>query len=136
MSAVYPTARENFLTWLLSGAGAPVGAANICVIGVKDTYVYSAAHAVLAAVAGVDIVIPEVVLTGVTLTGGVIDAADLALTGVTPGPTLDAYVVYAKWAAATQLLFYIDTATDSTLPQILTTAKLNVEWSASGIGKI
>ena len=136
MSSIYASAREIFLTWLLTGTGAPVGAADVCVIGVKSSYVFDTAHETLADVPGTDIVIAEVVLSSVTLTGGVTDAADLALTGLTPGPTLDALIVYAKWAATEQLLCYIDAATDSSLPLTLSTSKMNISWPIAGIFKI
>lgn len=136
MSGIYPLARENFLTWLLSGAGAPAGAADICIIGVTSAYVYSDTHETLADVSGAAVCIAEQTLANVTLVGGVIDADDLAVTGITTGPTLDAFIVYAKWATTEQLLFYIDSATDGTLPQILSTSKMNIQWPVAGIGKI
>ena len=135
MSAIYPKARENLLDWALNGGG-PAAPGSVCVIGVTSSYIYSDTHVDLADIPIGDICIAEQILAGVTIVGGLLDATDLSLSGITTGPTLDALIVYFKWAGSEQLLFYIDSTTDSSLPQVLTTDKLNIAWAPSGIGKV
>lgn len=136
MSAIYPLARENLLDWALNNSG-PASVGLLYMIGVTSGYAFNAAHADLADVPGGDICIAEVELANSTIAAGVIDGDDIALTGLTPGPTLDALIIYARWPTGeSQLIFYIDSDSDASLPLELTTSKLTINWPLAGIGKI
>lgn len=134
-NAVYPLAKERLLEWAM-GSNPPEGGATLCVIGVKDTYSYSAGHETLDDVSGSAIVLPETELDNVTLDFGVVDADDTDLNDMTIGETLNAFIVYFKWASTTLLLCYMDTPTNATIPQLINTEAGRLEFSASGIFEI
>jgi len=74
-------------------------------------------------------------MTGMTVTDGVADAADIVFTGVS-GATVEAVVLY-KWSglsATSRLIAYIDTATG--LPATPSGGDITVTWNASGIFKL
>ena len=131
-NAIYPKAKEKLLQWTLA-TGKPAGAATICLIGVKNTYVYSPAHEAIADVAETHVVAPEAVIENPTFTNGILNGDDALLDGMSVGETLHAFVVYAKWADTSVLLCYMDTPTVATIPQEIYSAGGLVEFSADGI---
>lgn len=132
MNRIYPIAKERLLEWAFTSTG-PAGGADICVIGVKDTYAFSEAHSTLADVSVGAIVAPEAVIANVTLDAGVVDGDNVALAGMTTGQTIDAFIVYAKWASTTLLLCYMDTPTNGSIPQSINSPAGLLEFDAAGI---
>lgn len=94
------------------------------------TYTYNAAHDFLDDLSGV--VGTAQTLASVTITGGVLDAADPTFTAVS-GDTVEALVVYKDTGSAgtSPLLIYIDSATG--LPVTPNGGDITIEWNASGI---
>lgn len=132
MSAVYPTFREQLLSWALN-ANPPAGLL-FYVIGVDSGYTYNAAHNDLADVPGASITIPEVALASVTITGGVVDADNVSLSGLDTADSLDALIIYMKdGAAASYLAAYIDESADGSIPQTIDSTLGLISWNASGI---
>ena len=133
-SAVYPGIRQQLVAWAL-GANAPAGLA-FHVIGVDTDYVYNSSHVNLVSVAPGDIVLPEKALTGVTYAGGILDAADPTWTGLTPGATVKALIVYLKSGANTWLVAYLDDTIDSSLPLVIASSSVTLTFNAAGICKL
>ena len=73
-----------------------------------------------------------------TVTAGVIDAADITLTAVASGGTVESIVVYKDTGTATTstLIAYIDTTSDSSLPFTPNGGDVTISWNASGIVSI
>lgn len=96
-------------------------------------YTFSAAHDFLDDVAAGARVATSGNLTGKSITGGVFDAADLTLPGVTGDPS-EALILYKDTgsAATSPLICYIDQAT-SGLPVTPNSGDINIVWNASGI---
>jgi hypothetical protein len=94
------------------------------------TYTYNAAHDFLDDLSGV--VGTAQTLGSVTITGGVLDAANPTFTAVS-GATVEALVIYKDTGVAgtSPLLVYIDSATG--LPVTPNGGDITVEWNASGI---
>lgn len=131
-NTVYPIVKQRLLEWARN-SNPPAGGADLCIIGVKDTYVYSGSHETLADVPGAAIVAPETIIDNDTITLGVVDGDNATLTGMTETETLDAFIVYYKWASTTLLLCYMDTPTDVTIPQIINSPTGLVEFPVEGI---
>lgn len=129
---IYPLAKERLLEWAFTSTG-PAGGADICVIGVKDTYAFSVAHSVIEDVSVGAIIAPESVIENVTLDSGVVDGDNVSLTGMTTGQTIDAFIVYARWASTTLLLCYMDTPTNGSIPQAINSPAGLLEFDAAGI---
>jgi hypothetical protein len=94
------------------------------------TYTYNAAHDFLDDLSGV--VGTAQTLGSVTITGGVLDAANPTFTAVS-GATVEALVIYKDTGVAgtSPLLVYIDSATG--LPVTPNGGDITIEWNASGI---
>lgn len=122
MSALYPLAREAFLTGNLSWTGATIKAALVD----TGSYTYSDGHQYLSDL-GSAVVATSAALTGKTATGGVADAADLNLPAVT-GVDVEAIVLFADsgTAGTSRLIAYIDNATG--LPVTPTGGAITVTW--------
>lgn len=133
MSGIYDTFREQLIDWMLNG-GAPADAVPY-VMGVDDSYTFDTAHANLSDLGASD-VIDAAELTGFTYTNGVLRADNLLIEGITPGPIVDAFVVFFSWTGGDHLVCYVDSATDASLPVEIVTGKLNILWAAGGICKI
>lgn len=133
MSAVYPTFKGTLLTWLFGG-GWPTDA-ELKVAGVSGSYVYNATHSVVSDFSAAQL-FGDVLLTGTVSSDGTIDADDVEVTGVTPGPTLDALIVYAEWTGGTALVCYIDSSSDASLPIELTNTEFGIRFNALGICRI
>jgi len=131
MSAVYPLFREQLVSWMLN-ADAPAGIAFYCV-GVDSTYTYSAAHSQLVDIGVSPIQIPEQALATVTYAGGVLDAADVELTGLTPGDGLDAVIIYVKWGAGNRLVAYLDESLDASIPTTISNSEGRIRFGTGGI---
>lgn len=131
-NALYPLAKQRLLEWAFNDSG-PAGAADLCVIGVDDTYNYSITHEDLTDISGTAIVAPEQVIDNAVFTLGVTDGDDVNLASMEVGETLDAFVVYFKWASATLLLCYMDTPTNATIPQLISSPTGLLVFDDSGI---
>lgn len=94
------------------------------------TYTYSAAHDFLNDLSGV--VGTAQTLASVTITNGVLDAADPTFAAVS-GATVEALAMYKDTGdpATSPLLVYIDSATG--LPVTPNGGDITIEWNASGI---
>lgn len=132
-SAVYPKVREQLLSWALHSTGPADNRLKIC--GVGAGYVYNAAHNELSDL-GANITIPGLQLAAVTVTDGVLGAADPVFNGVTIGGSLKAFIVYFDWTIGNQLVCYIDQAVDASLPQTIASSSFGVHLNALGICKI
>ena len=103
-------------------------------------YTYSAAHANLSDVAGGSRVGTAVALTLIdAAAGGVLDANDVSVTGLSSPPTVEAIILYKDTGveATSTLLAYIDTAT-SGLPTPAGVSQVDIAWNngANKIGKL
>lgn len=85
---------------------------------------------------GANILFTSGALTGTVSADGVLDAVDIEVTGVTPGPELDALVVYLEHAGGSALVCYIDSSTDASLPITLVNTTFGIRWNELGICKI
>lgn len=101
MSALYDSAREGFLTGGIDWSTDDIRVALVD----TDDYTFSAAHTNLTDVPSAARVAVSGSLSGKTTTGGVADAADVSLSGVTGDP-IEALVVYRHTDGA--LVAYID----------------------------
>jgi hypothetical protein len=104
-NAVYPLWLRNVLdVWMNLASANPAG--SLRVAAVTDTYVYTSAHEFYSSVSGV---LATATLASVTTTGGVLDAADTALSGLSAG-VVDALVIHWWTGAAgtSRLMLYID----------------------------
>lgn len=133
MSAVYPTFRGTIFGWALSGGMLIDPELKVC--GVSSGYVYSEAHTQLSDL-GANILFTSGALTGTVSADGVLDAVDIEVTGVTPGPELDALVVYLEHAGGSALVCFIDSSTDASLPITLVNTTFGIRWNELGICKI
>lgn len=131
-NTVYPLAKQRLLEWA-AGSNPPAGGADLCVIGVKNTYIYSASHEDLTDVTGSAIVAPEVVITNDTYTSGVVDGDDSALSSLSVGETMDAFIIYFKWPAASLLLAYLDEPSNGSLPQLINSETGTLQFPGEGI---
>lgn len=133
-NALYPIAKQRLLEWVLGVSPAPVGAGALYMAGVTSAYTYSATHENVSDLTG--IVMPEAALQNVTLTNGVIDADDLTTPGMTIGQTLNALILYAKWAGDDLLIAYMDTPGDATIPQVINSTLGLIMFDVNGICRI
>ena len=129
-NALYPVSIKKFadgeIDWL---------DADIKVVLVDTgAYTYSAAHEDLADIAAGARIATSGGLASKTSTGGVCDAADVVVSGVT-GTTVEAVVVYKDTgtAATSPLIAYIDTGTG--FPLTPNGGAVTVQWS-NGADKI
>ena len=134
MNAIYPTFKSRLMS-LFVGAGMP-GSASLWVLGVDDSYIYSEGHSRTSDIGGESIVIPETELTGASIAGTLISADDIDINELEGGRDCVAVIVFFKWADETQLLCYLDSTEDGSLPQSIVTDKFRIEWSGSGICRI
>lgn len=134
MSAVYPLIRQQLVSWAVN-ANAPAGL-QFYAIGVTSDYVYNSAHNDLADIDGGDICLPEKLLTSVTYVNGILDAADPAWTGLTPGATIDAVVIYMKSGGSSFLVAYLDDTVDTSLPALIDSSSVTITFNAAGICKL
>lgn len=103
-----------------------------------DTASYTvnlATHAFLSDVAAGARIGSAQTLASKTNTSGVMDAADISITGISSAPTIEAMVIYKDTGAegTSQLIAYIDTATG--LPTAAGATTVNVAWD-NGVNKI
>ena len=135
MSKLYPLWLESLLDAYFTEAPPAVGSTDVMVAPVDAGYVYSDSHASTEDV-GEHFVGEAVALLNATLTGGVLDADDVTLTGLTQGTVIPALVIFAVWDGGSQLMAYIDSTADSTLPLTARAATASIVWDAAGIFKI
>lgn len=135
MSKVYPLARQRLLEHFLAGTTPAI--TGFFVIGVSADYVQSDAHEDLSDVNPAHIVLAEQALAGETvLADGILDANDVDLAGLVPPIDLDALIVYAKWGGGELLFAYIDSSSDTSLPQSLSSTEAHYRWNAAGIFRL
>lgn len=130
---VYPTVREKLLSWAIHSTGPADVHVKVC--GVDNTYVYDATHNDVTDLGSTG-VIDGTELSGMTFIGGLLKAADTPCVGIATGPTLGGLVVYFDWGSGTQLICFIDTSSDASLPSTLTSTTLTVGWNVAGICQI
>lgn len=123
-NALYPKAVQRFMDALID-----LPTDTIKVSGVTSAYIYSSAHEYYSSLAGVSF---TATLAGKTITDGVFDANDVVLTGLTPGPTVNALVIWKDTgnAATSPLIYYADTfASGVPISVTLTGAQVTITWS-------
>lgn len=103
-----------------------------------DTGAYTvnlSTHAFLSDIAGGARIGTAQTLTSKTNTAGVMDAADISVTGLSSAPTIEAVVIYKDTGVegTSQLIAYIDTATG--LPVAAGATSVSVAWD-NGANKI
>lgn len=98
-------AYPSFLDLLLN-AGIDIGADTFKVAIMSAAYVYSDSHSHYSDLSGI---LGEATLTGVTSTGGVLDADDVTVSGLSP--TVQNSLVIFKWTgtgSTSPLMLYFD----------------------------
>lgn len=128
-NAIYPKYKEAILG---GGANTDLLTGNVKVALIDTgTYTYSAAHQFLSDLSGV--VGTAVTLGSKTVTNGLFDAADPALSSVS-GATAEALVIYIDTGTAgtSPLVSYHDTGVTG-LPVTPNGGNINIAWNASGI---
>lgn len=107
MSGLYDKGRQAFLDGDIDWTNDTIKLALV-----DNTYAENLATHQYVTDLGAHIVARSPVLAGKTSTGGVADASDLVIGGVS-GPTIEAYVVYQDTGtdATSRLIAYVDTAT-------------------------
>lgn len=132
-NTVYPLYRKA----CLDGNGPNLGTADIKAVLVDTNggtpYTYNAAHEFLTSVPAGSRLGTTGNLASKTTTGGVFDAADIALPDAGGGATGEALVLYVDTGTegTSRLLAYIDSATG--LPITLDGVEDSIQWHASGI---
>lgn len=98
------------------------------------TYTYSASHQYYSSVSSAVVGTPQT-LSSVTITNGVLDAADVTFSAVT-GNSVEALVIYKDTgsAATSPLIAYIDTVA-SGLPVTPNSGNITITWD-NGANKI
>lgn len=127
---VQPSAKEAILNGTLDLSAADL---RFQLIDVAD-YTYNSAHNFMDDVAGASKVGPgSPSLAGKTFIGGVFDAADILIPGVTGDP-VEAGILYEHTgsSATDKYIAYIDTFGGG-MPLTPTGAGVQVVWNASGI---
>lgn len=132
MSAVYDKTKEAFL-----GGDLALDTADLRAILIDTAdYTFSAAHDFLDDVPGAARVAVSATLTGVSITNGVFDAADVTLTSVTGDPS-EAVIIYDHTGAADtarRLVAYIDSFSAG-MPVTPNGGNITVAWD-NGTNKI
>ena len=129
-SAVYPLIRQQLVQWAVTAG------ATFYTCGVKSGYVYNSAHDDLADISSGDICLPEKALTGVTFAGGILDADNPTWTGLVPGDTVKAIIIYAKLGGNSYLVAYLDDTVDTSLPLLIASSSVTITFNAAGICKL
>lgn len=132
MSMVYPLWRELIAGWLINGSG-PVEGVTFHLIATDDTYTAEVADATLADIPSDSIVVTEQDLASVTYVGGVFDCADVEITTLTPSDLFDAVVLYMRWPAGNQLMAYLDSSADGSIPATIATTKGWIRFNSNGV---
>lgn len=121
-SVLFPKGKEKFLS------GAIDLTSDTIRVALVDTgvYTYSGAHEFYSSVSSGVVGTPQT-LAGVSVTDGVVDAADVTFTGVS-GATVEALVLYKDTgdAATSPLIAYIDSGTG--LPVTPNGGNIAVAW--------
>lgn len=131
-NALYPTAREGFLTGVIDWDTAVIKAALV------RGYTYNAAHTFVSDVttAGGTLAVTSAALTSKTTTGGTADAADVTYTAVTANASTHGVLVFQSSAAAggadvaataQRVIAWYDTGTN--LPVTPNGGDVTVAWS-------
>lgn len=130
-SVVFASAKAKFLT-----AGLNLSTLNLKAVLIDTgAYTFSAAHDFLDDVAVGARIATSGNLASKTTTGGVFDAADVNIAGVT-GATVEAIIIYndTGTASTSDLICYIDAAS-SGLPYTPNSGAVDIVWD-SGANKI
>ena len=134
MSAWYSKGLEGLLSRVIPEA------AVFFVFGVSTAYEFDPNHEITGDITEDYVILPVQELASVTMTGGVLDAADVLWERVTPSfevNEIQGVIIGLSWdsGAQTKLLAFIDSASAG-LPQVLTGVNITARWSANGILKI
>lgn len=134
MSAFYSAGLEGLLSRVIPGA------AVFFVLGVNGIYEFDSSHEISGDIPVNAVVLPSQELTSVTMTGGVLDAADVLWERVEPtfeDNNVAGVIIGLSWdsGAQTSLLAFIDSASAG-LPSTLTGVNITAKWNSAGILKI
>jgi len=104
--AIYPEAKDAFMSGSID-----VTTDNLKIVCVSSSYTYSAAHVDEADLAGI---LGESAAFQATVTAGVLDFADVTITGIDTGETVAAYILYKDTGtpATSPLIAYKDSAAE------------------------
>lgn len=125
-NAIYPKAREAFLTGLIDWAGD-----DVKLVAVDAGYTYDVADEFLSDVGGATRVATSDVFTGKTTTDGIADADDVVLAAVT-GDDIAGLVIYQDTGVegTSRLILFLDTKTNASAIAITPTGDdVTITWS-------
>jgi hypothetical protein len=132
---LYPSFKEALLRAFLLGEGF-ANPVEVMVTLVGPAYEFDESHrtdADLSDVIGTPIEIPGIAVSA----AAVVDGGDLipAFTGLAISTTVSGLVVYARDSVTleSQLIGFIDTATNGSLPAAIALPDLNLRWPPTGI---
>lgn len=120
-NALFPKTKQKMLEEFLTGK-------TLKVAMVGSGYVFDAAHEFASDIAAQRVGIDQT-LTGVTLTNGVFDAANVAFPAVAAGSIVSALVIYVDTGVegTSEILAFIDEGPG--LPSVMNGASVNLNWS-------
>lgn len=129
-NAAYPLWLKSLLdVWMNLASATPAGSLKIALL--TSAYTYSAAHQFYSSLSGV---LGTGALASVTTTGGVLDAADKLMTGLSAGQPHSVVVYWDTGVAATSaLMLYID---DGVGFDVTPSGDILVTWSNDANAKI
>lgn len=132
---LYPSFKEALLRAYLLGEGF-ANPVEVMVVALGDGYAYNDSHRTDADLS--DLIAGPVEIPGIAVSAAaVVDGADLipAFTGLTISETISSLVVYARDSVTleSQLIGFIDTATNGSLPAAIALPDLNLRWPPTGI---
>ena len=119
---------------LLDSSAPNLSSVNLKVAGMSSSYVYSAAHDFLNDVT--NIITTSGNLAGKTITGGTLDATDLAAGSPAAGSTITQFWLYHDTgvSSTSQLIYYWNEDSAGSAIAIATTGdSITIVWNASGI---
>ena len=124
MAAIYPKAKQQFLTGAVN-----MTSASISAVLLKDTYVYNASHASVATdITSAKYASSAVVLGTVSVSAaGVFDAADVLFPAVASGSTVNAILLFSGDIP----IAHINSGVG--VPFATSGADVTITWSSGGI---
>jgi len=135
MSGFYSAGLESLWQWALVTGARPAENIVIRCVLVNNTYVFDPSHADYAAL-GDSPMLDPVDLSGVVITGGLLDADDVVFDHPNLlGLTVSGIVIFLSWSAGTKLLAFIDQG-GVTIPQLLSEGNVTIKWPEAGILRI
>lgn len=130
-NAVYPTARTAILNYALLNTGG-FNAFDVRAVLVTSTYTYNTAHDFYNDLTGT--ISSAVALTSEAVSGAFFDSANVTFPSVAGGTTFNAVVLYQHTGtdSTANLLAYIDTTSDASLPVTSNGGDITVNVNAGG----